>query len=123
MTTWSPRPGGRLLGHAYASAFRTRTAYRFTVENSVYVAPGLHRAGAGRALMAELIARCEAKGFRLMVTVIGDSANTPSIGLHAAMGSTHAGRLPGTGWKHDRWVDTVLMTRGLGDGQSSPPLG
>jgi hypothetical protein len=72
--------GGRLLGYAYASAFRTRPAYRFTVENSVYVAPGLHRAGPGRALMAEFIARCEARGFRLMVAVIGDSANAPSIG-------------------------------------------
>lgn len=114
---------GRLLGYAYASAFRTRPAYRFTVEDSVYIAPGLHRAGAGRALLGALIARCEAKGFRLMVAVIGDSANTPSIGLHTALGFRHAGLLPGTGWKHGQWVDTVLMTRALGDGQCSPPAG
>jgi phosphinothricin acetyltransferase len=113
--------GGRVLGYAYAAAFRTRPAYRFTVENSVYVAPGLHRAGAGRALMEALIARCMAKGFRLMVAVIGDSANAASIGLHAAMGFRHAGLLPGTGWKHGQWVDTVLMTRPLGPGISSPP--
>ncbi len=113
--------GGRLLGYAYAAAFRTRPAYRFTVENSVYVAPGLHRTGAGRALMAELIARCTAKGFRLMVAVIGDSANAASFGLHAAMGFRHAGLLPGTGWKHGQWVDTVLMTRPLGEGTASPP--
>jgi phosphinothricin acetyltransferase len=113
--------GGRVLGYAYAAAFRTRPAYRFTVENSVYVAPGLHRAGAGRALMEALIARCMAKGFRLMVAVIGDSANAASIGLHAAMGFRHAGLLPGTGWKHGRWVDTVLMTRPLGEGTASAP--
>ncbi|MFN3447261.1 MAG: GNAT family N-acetyltransferase [Roseococcus sp.] len=113
--------GGRVLGYAYAAAFRSRPAYRFTVENSVYVAPGLHRAGAGRALMEALIARCTAKGFRLMVAVIGDSANAASIGLHAAMGFRHAGLLPGTGWKHGQWVDTVLMTRPLGPGISSPP--
>jgi phosphinothricin acetyltransferase len=114
---------GRLLGDAHASAFRTRPADRVTVETSVDIAPGLHRSGAGRALMTELIARCEAKGFRLMVAVIGDSANTPSIGLHAAMGLRHARLLPGTGWTHEPWVDTVLITRVLGAGQSSPPAG
>jgi phosphinothricin acetyltransferase len=73
--------------------------------------------------MTELIAHCEAKGFGLMVAVIGDSANTPSIGLHAAMGLRHARLLPGTGWTHEPWVDTVLITRVLGAGQSSPPAG
>jgi phosphinothricin acetyltransferase len=113
--------GGALLGYAYASLYRARPAYRFTVENSVYVAAGTHRRGAGRALLGELIARCEAAGFRLMVAVIGDSANAPSIGLHRATGFRDAGVLPGTGWKHGRWVDTVLMTRALGAGTSTAP--
>ncbi|MBY0337822.1 MAG: GNAT family N-acetyltransferase [Acetobacteraceae bacterium] len=112
---------GRILGYAYASAFRTRPAYRFTVEDSVYVAPDAHRGGTGRALLGHLIPACETRGFRLMVAVIGDSNNTPSIRLHSALGFTHAGTLPGTGWKHEGWVDTVLMTRPLGPGQGSAP--
>ncbi len=112
---------GEVLGYAYASLYRARPAYRFTVENSVYVRPGGARRGAGRALLEELIARCTAGGFRLMIAVIGDSGNAPSIGLHAAAGFQPVGVLPGTGWKHGQWVDTVLMTRALGDGRSSPP--
>jgi len=115
--------GGRILGYAYASAWRTRPAYRFGCENSVYVAPDAGRGGVGRAILGALIARCEAKGLRLMVAVIGDSANAPSIGLHRAMGFTHAGLLSATGWKHGRWVDTVLMTRPLGPGATTPPEG
>jgi len=115
--------GGRVLGYAYASAWRTRPAYRFGCENSVYVAPDAARAGAGRALLGALIARCEARGLRLMIAVIGDSANAASIGLHRAMGFAHAGLLPATGWKHGRWVDTVLMTRPLGPGATTPPQG
>lgn len=113
--------GGRVVGYAYASAWRTRPAYRFGCENSVYVAPDAGRGGVGRAMLGALIARCEARGLRLMVAVIGDSGNAPSIGLHRAMGFTPAGLLPATGWKHGRWVDTVLMTRPLGPGATTPP--
>lgn len=112
---------GAVLGYAYASAYRPRPAYRHTVENSVYVAPGAARGGAGRALLAALIARCEAADFRLMVAVIGDSANTPSIRLHEALGFRHAGVIPSIGWKHGMWLDTVLMTRALGPGDTAPP--
>lgn len=114
---------GRVLGYAHASAYRPRPAYRFAVENSVYVAPGAGRAGAGRALLEALIARCTARGFRLMVAVIGDSANAASIGLHERAGFTRAGLLPAIGWKHGRWVDSVLMTRPLGPGATAPPEG
>lgn len=113
--------GGRVIGYAYASAYRPRPAYRFAVENSVYVAPGLGRGGTGAALLDALIEGCTARGFRLMVAVIGDSANAPSIGLHARAGFTRAGLLPAVGWKHGRWVDSVLMTRPLGDGAATAP--
>ncbi|CAA7616870.1 GNAT family N-acetyltransferase [Magnetospirillum sp. UT-4] len=112
---------GRVVGYAYAGPYRTRPAYRFTVENSVYVAPDGQGRGVGRALMSELIRRCEAAGFRLMVAVIGDSANTASIKLHAGFRFGHAGLLPAAGWKHGRWVDSVLMTRPLGPGAAMPP--
>jgi L-amino acid N-acyltransferase YncA len=113
--------GGAVLGYAYAGPYRTRPAYRFAVENSVYVAPEAARAGVGRALLPALIERCTAAGFRLMVAVIGDSANAASIGLHARCGFAHAGALPAVGWKHGRWVDSVLMTRALGEGSATPP--
>ena len=113
---------GRLLGYAYASAYRPRPAYRFAVENSVYVAPDAGRGGVGTALLAALIERCTAAGFRLMVAVIGDSGNAPSIGLHARAGFRHAGLVPAVGWKHGRWVDSVLMTRPLGEGSAAPPV-
>lgn len=112
---------GRVLGYAYASAYRTRPAYRFAVEDSIYVAPDAQRGGIAHALLGALIEACTAQGFRLMVAVIGDSANAPSIGLHAALGFNRAGLLPGIGWKHGRWVDSVLMTRPLGEGQASAP--
>lgn len=113
--------GGQLLGYAYANWFRPRPAYRFTVENSVYVAPGAHRSGIARLLLAELMTRCEVAGARQMVAVIGDSANAGSIGLHLAMGFTHIGTLQATGWKFDRWLDTVFMQRPLGSGNATPP--
>ncbi len=113
--------GGAVAGYAYASAYRPRPAYRFAVESSVYVAPNRLRQRIGHALLAALIARCEAAGFRLMVAVIGDSANHASIGLHAAQGFSPAGRLPAIGWKHGRWLDSVLMTRALGEGARTPP--
>nr|WP_244460006.1 GNAT family N-acetyltransferase [Roseomonas fluvialis] len=114
---------GRVTGYAYASAYRARPAYRFAVENSVYVAPGSTRDGAGAALLDALVAECTNRGFRLMIAVIGDSANAPSIGLHARAGFARAGLLPAVGWKHGRWVDSVLMTRPLGAGPATPPAG
>lgn len=112
---------GVVQGYAYASAYRTRPAYRFSVETSIYVGPGLQRQGVGDALLAELLRRCEADGLRLAVAVIGDSGNAPSIGLHARHGFVRAGLLPAIGWKHGRWVDSVLMTRPLGEGSASAP--
>ena len=114
---------GVIVGYTYASAYRPRPAYRFAVENSVYVAPGGTRGGTGRALLDALIADCTGRGFRLMVAVIGDSANDASIGLHERAGFARAGLLPAVGWKHGRWVDSVLMTRALGAGATTPPEG
>ena len=116
-------PGGPVLGYAYASAYRVRPAYRFAVENSVYVAPTATGLGAGRALLAALIDACEARHFRVMIAVIGDSGNAPSIGLHSALGFQRVGLLPAIGWKHGRWVDSVLMVRQIGAGAASPPEG
>lgn len=111
---------GTVIGYAYASAYRTRPGYRFTVENSVYVAAGTQRSGAGRVLLAELIERCAAKGYRQMVAVIGDSSNQASIGLHRAQGFTFCGVIHAIGWKHGRWIDSVLMQRALGVGDGAP---
>jgi len=113
--------GGRVLGYAYASQWRPRPAYRFSCENSVYVDKDAGRGGIGRGLLEALIARCESQGLRLMVAVIGDSANEPSIGLHRACGFTMVGSIPAVGWKFGRWVDSVLMTRPLGPGATTPP--
>lgn len=113
--------GEDVLGYAYVNYFRTRPAYRFSVENSIYVREGIRRQGVGRALLEALIARCESCGVRQLVAVIGDSANTGSIGLHAACGFRFAGVLRASGWKFDRWVDTVLMQRELGEADRSPP--
>ncbi len=112
---------GHVLGYAYASAYRARPAYRFTVENSIYVLAGRHRGGIGSALLHALIARCERADFRLMVAIIGDSGNAASIALHRKAGFRLVGTLPAIGWKHERWVDTVLMTRPLGPGATQPP--
>jgi phosphinothricin acetyltransferase len=112
---------GRIIGYAYASAFRTRPGYRFTVENSVYVAPDVQRSGAGKALLAELIRLCAAAGFRQMIAVIGDSGNAASIGLHRRLGFTFCGVIHALGWKHGRWLDSVYMQRALGEGDATPP--
>lgn len=112
---------GAVLGYAYASSFRSRPAYRFTVEDSIYLAAPAQRRGVGRMLLYELVRRCEAQGFRQMVAVIGDSANTGSIALHSALGFAMCGTLPATGFKLGRWVDTVLMQRSLGDGAGTTP--
>ena len=111
----------KALGYAYAGPYRARPAYRFACEDSIYVAADATGSGAGRALLDALIERCEARGFRLMVAVIGDSGNAPSIGLHEKFGFRQAGLLPAVGWKHNRWVDSVLMVRPLGLGSASPP--
>jgi L-amino acid N-acyltransferase YncA len=112
---------GTVLGYAYAGPYRARPAYRFTVENSIYVAPHHQGRGVGRRLLAALIARCEALGMRQMIAVIGDSANLASIRTHEAAGFHPVGTLPDIGWKHDRWVDCVLMIRPLGPGSAEPP--
>ena len=112
---------GRVAGYAYASWYRTRPAYRFTIENSVYIDASLRRAGVGRALLIRLIDECERMGFRQMIAVIGDSANEASIGLHAACGFERVALLPAVGWKFGRWVDSVFMQRALGDGALSAP--
>jgi phosphinothricin acetyltransferase len=113
--------GGAVAGYAYAGPYRARPAYRFSVENSVYVAPDAHRRGIGRLLLDRLIADCEARGYRLMIAVIGDSAQKPSIELHRAAGFKLVGAFEGVGYKFDRWLDTVLMQRPLGKGSSAPP--
>ena len=113
---------GELTGYAYVGPFRTRPAYRLTVENSVYVAPKAHRRGVGRALLAALIEASEKAGHRQMIAVIGDSTQQQaSIALHAAAGFKHIGILPDTGFKHGRWLDTVLMQRTIGAGGTAAP--
>jgi L-amino acid N-acyltransferase YncA len=112
---------GTVAGYAYAGPYRARPAYRFSVENSIYVAPQMHRRGVGRALLDRLIAECEQRGYRLMIAVIGDSAQAPSIELHRAAGFRLVGAFEGVGYKFDRWLDTVLMQRALGKGMSAPP--
>jgi phosphinothricin acetyltransferase len=111
----------RVVGYAYVNFFRLRPAYRFTVENSIYIDPAAQRNGIGKRLLREMITRCEAAGLRQMVAVIGDSGNTASIGLHAACGFRFAGVLRATGWKFDRWLDTVLMQKELGAADRQPP--
>ncbi|WP_407529539.1 GNAT family N-acetyltransferase [Methylobacterium oryzisoli] len=113
--------GGRIAGYAYAGPYRARPAYRASVENSVYVDPAMQGRGVGRRLLAALIDEAERRGFRQMIAVIGDSDNAASIGLHAALGFGHAGVLRAVGWKHGRWLDTVLMQRALGPGDTIPP--
>ena len=112
---------GQVLGYAYANYFRPRLAYRFCVEDSIYLHPDSQGRGVGRLLLAELIARCEAAGARQMVAVIGDSKNAGSIGVHTALGFEHTGMLKNSGWKFGRWLDVVLMQRQLGEGAQTSP--
>ncbi len=107
---------GEVVGYAYASPYRARSAYRFSIENSVYVDHRRHRRGIGRALLAALIERCERGARRQMIAVIGDSANVSSIALHEQLGFRMVGTLRSVGFKFGRWVDTVLMQRELGAG-------
>jgi len=110
-----------ILGYAYAGPYRARPAYRFTVEDSVYIAPDAQRQGLGRALLDRLIVESEARGYRQMIAVIGDSAQHASIALHAALGFRMIGTFEAVGWKFGRWLDTVLMQRPLGQGAASEP--
>jgi phosphinothricin acetyltransferase len=112
---------GKFAGYAYAALYRTRPAYRFTVEDSVYVAPDMHGRGIGRALLSALIEASTTRGFRQMIAIIGDSAQTASIALHAALGFAPIGTFPNIGFKFGRWLDTVLMQRPLGPGSTTPP--
>ncbi|WP_420407816.1 GNAT family N-acetyltransferase [Hoeflea sp.] len=111
---------GKLLGYAYASAFRTRPAYRWLVEDSIYLAPEARGKGVGSALLEVLVARCETLGFRQMVAVIG-GGHPASIALHHKAGFSSAGMIRGSGHKHGRWLDTVFMQRQLGEGTGSDP--
>jgi phosphinothricin acetyltransferase len=112
---------GAVSGYAYANHFRPRLAYRFCVEDSIYLAPAALGRGVGRLLLAELVARCEALGARQMLAVIGDAANAGSIGVHRSAGFEPTGVLRSAGWKFDRWLDVVLMQRSLGTGDRRPP--
>jgi phosphinothricin acetyltransferase len=114
---------GGVVGYAYAGPFRTRAAYRYTVEDSVYVAPGRVGGGIGRALVTRLIGICEDLGLRQMMAVIGDSANAASIGLHRSLGFEITGLSPAVGFKFNRWVDVVWMQRRLSGGEGRAPDG
>jgi L-amino acid N-acyltransferase YncA len=112
---------GKTRGYAYAGRYRTRPAYRYSLEDTVYVEPGYDGRGLGSALLGALIARCEGLGYRRMVAVIGDSANHASIRLHERLGFHKCGLIPSVGFKFGRWVDSVLMERPLGPGDASLP--
>jgi L-amino acid N-acyltransferase YncA len=112
---------GDIVGYAYASPYRLRPAYRYTAENSVYLHPAWTGRGIGRQLMSALLAECEVGGLRQIVAVIGDSANTASIGLHHRLGFVTVGTIRSAGYKFGRWVDSVLMQRALGAGDSTQP--
>jgi phosphinothricin acetyltransferase len=114
---------GSVAGFAYLSPYRTRPAYRYTVENSIYVSPDAKGRGIGRALLGRLIDSAQQGGFRQMIAIIGDSANSASIGLHAAFGFGKVGTLAAVGFKHGRWVDSVLMQLTIGEGARSLPRG
>ena len=112
---------GTLAGYAYAGPYRARPAYRFTIEDSVYIAPDRQGRGVGRALLAALLEAAAAHGFRQMIAVIGDSEQAASIALHAALGFAYVGTFPNVGFKFGRWLDTVLMQRALGLGSMVEP--
>jgi L-amino acid N-acyltransferase YncA len=112
---------GRVVGYAYAGAYRPRPAYRFTVENSIYLQPAIQGRGIGQKLLQRLIAECEARGFRQMIAVIGDSANAGSIGVHSRCGFQMIGTHPDVGFKFGRWLDTVMMQLALGEGGRTIP--
>ena len=110
---------GEVLGYAYANHFRPRKAYRFCLEDSIYLSDAARGQGVGKALLAELMALCEALGARQMLAVIGDSANAGSIGVHRSLGFEQVGLIRSAGWKFDAWRDVVMMQRALGPGDST----
>ncbi|MDR2329230.1 MAG: GNAT family N-acetyltransferase [Comamonas sp.] len=112
---------GQILGFAYANWFKARPAYRFSAEDSIYVADGQHGRGLGRLLMNALIEHCEAAGVRKLIAVIGDSNNLGSVGVHRAAGFSQVGVMRSVGWKFGRWLDIVMMEKTLGDGDNSAP--
>lgn len=112
---------GQVLGYAYANHFRPRRAYRFCLEDSIYLDEAARGHGIGRVLLAELLAQCEARGARQMLAVIGDSANAGSVGVHRACGFEDAGVFKAAGWKFGRWLDVVLMQKALGEGAATEP--
>jgi phosphinothricin acetyltransferase len=112
---------GVIAGYAYAGPYRERRAYDWCVEDSIYIAPEFHRQGIGRQLLERLVLDSEALGFRQMLAVIGDTANTASTAVHAAAGFRLIGTFQSIGYKHGRWLDTVLMQRELGSGDGAPP--
>jgi L-amino acid N-acyltransferase YncA len=114
--------GGIVGGYGYCSLYRSRSAYRYALEDSVYVRPDMQGRGVGAALLGELIRRCEALDYRQLIAVIGDSANIASIALHASLGFLRVGTLRSAGFKFGRWVDSVIMQRPLGAGDASPPV-
>lgn len=114
---------GRVVGYSYATAYRPRPAYRHTIEDSVYVAEAMQGLGVGRALLSELIERCEAGPWRQMIAVVSDGGNPASVALHERLGFRRVGTLQGVGFKLGRWVDTVLLQRPLGAGGVAPPDG
>ena len=115
---------GAVVGYAYAGPYGTRAAYRYTVEDSVYIAPEFQGRGVGKALLSAVIAHCEAMGLRQMLAVIGNGGeNQASVALHASLGFEHAGTGKSVGWKKGRWIDIVWMQRALNDGAASAPRG
>ena len=115
--------GGGIAGFAYGNWFKPRPAYRYSVENSIYLAPGSQGQGLGRALLAELLARCEAIGIRKVMAIVGDSGNVASVGLHLALGFSMVGKVEDCGWKFGAWRDIVILQKALGAGSGSPPDG
>ena len=113
--------GGAILGYGYCAPYRLRSAYRYALEDSVYVKDGLLGRGIGSRLLGELVRVCEGLGYRQLIAVIGDSGNAPSIALHARHGFLRVGTLRSAGYKFGRWVDSVLMQRPLGSGDGTPP--
>jgi L-amino acid N-acyltransferase YncA len=112
---------GQVLGFAYCNWFKPRPAYRFSAEDSIYMAADAHHKGLGKALLAELCAQAERAGVRKFLAVIGDSANAGSIGVHRSVGFGHVGTVKSCGWKFDRWLDVVMMEKTLGAGDSTSP--
>ncbi|HEY8049156.1 MAG TPA: GNAT family N-acetyltransferase [Ramlibacter sp.] len=112
---------GRVIGYAYCVPFRPRPAYRFCVEDSIYMHPEAAGKGLGKQLLAETVRQAEALGMRKLIAVIGDSGNAGSIGVHRALGFTHAGTIQSCGWKFGRWLDIVIMERAVGAGNATAP--